>query len=113
MLFRSDLEKNVIELHQYLFGDYDYVPSNTVKGYSAYIAQDTGKGIGDEQPTGVSEDHYVDGGEAPDGSTAAPNGNADGSSTAAPDGSMNSGTTQDGSTAGSDGTLQDGTTYGQ
>lgn len=59
-----DLEKNVIELHQYLFGDYQYVPSNTVKGYSEMIVQDTGKGVGDEQPTGVSEDHYIDDGTA-------------------------------------------------
>ena len=55
-----DLEKNVRELQAYLFGNYNYQPSNTVLNYSRAIAEDTGKGVGDEQPTGVSEDQYVD-----------------------------------------------------
>ncbi len=56
-----DLEKNVRELHAYLFGDYDYTPSPTVLDLSRAIAEDTGKGVGDEQVTGVEEDHYADG----------------------------------------------------
>ena len=56
-----DLEKNVRELHAYLFGDYDYQPSNTVLNYSQAIREDTGKGPGDEQVTGVEEDHYAEG----------------------------------------------------
>lgn len=55
-----DLEKNVKELHQYLFNDYNYKPSNTVLQYSEAIKTDTGKGVGDEQSTGVSEDNYVE-----------------------------------------------------
>ena len=55
-----DLEKNVRELHAYLFGDYDYQPSNTVLDLSRAIAEDTGKGVGDEQVTGVSEDKYAE-----------------------------------------------------
>lgn len=54
-----DLEKNVRQLHAYLFGDYDYQPSNTVLDLSRAIAEDTGKGVGDEQVTGVSEDQYA------------------------------------------------------
>ncbi len=61
-----DLEKNVRELHAYLFGEYDYMPSNTVLELSRTIAADTGKGVGDEQVTGVSEDQYA-GQEADDG----------------------------------------------
>ncbi len=53
-----DLEKNVRELHAYLFGEYDYTPSPTVLDLSRAIAEDTGKGVGDEQVTGVEEDHY-------------------------------------------------------
>ncbi len=37
-----DLEQNVILLHQFLFGDEDYVPSETVKKCSKKIASDTG-----------------------------------------------------------------------
>lgn len=58
-----DLEKNVRELHAYLFGEYDYMPSNTVQALSQAIAADTGKGVGDEQVTGVSEDQYAGQGE--------------------------------------------------
>lgn len=36
------LESNVIKLHEFLFGDADYVPSQTVKNISAKIAADTG-----------------------------------------------------------------------
>ena len=54
-----NLEKNVKELHAYLFGEYNYTPSNTVLELSQTIEADTGKGIGDEQSTGVSEDQYV------------------------------------------------------
>ena len=54
-----NLEKNVKELHAYLFGEYNYTPSNTVLELSQAIEADTGKGIGDEQSTGVSEDQYV------------------------------------------------------
>ena len=56
-----DLEKNVRELHAYLFDDYDYTPSNTVLNYSEAIKADTGKGPGDEVATGVLEDPYVEG----------------------------------------------------
>lgn len=54
-----DLEQNVRELHKYLFNDYNYTPSNTVLKYSQAITEDTGKGIGDEEDTGVAEDQYV------------------------------------------------------
>lgn len=54
-----DLENNVKKLHEYLFGEYDYQPSPTVLDLSRAIAEDTGKGVGDEQVTGVSEDHYA------------------------------------------------------
>ncbi len=37
-----DLEKNVTLLHQFMFGDEDYVPSETVKKCSKKIASDTG-----------------------------------------------------------------------
>lgn len=36
------LESNVIKLHEFLFGDADYIPSQTVKNISAKIAADTG-----------------------------------------------------------------------
>lgn len=36
------LESNVIKLHEFLFGDSDYSPSQTVKNISAKIAADTG-----------------------------------------------------------------------
>ncbi len=36
------LESNVIKLHEFLFGDADYSPSQTVKNISAKIAADTG-----------------------------------------------------------------------
>lgn len=36
------LESNVIKLHEFLFGDEDYTPSQTVKNISAKIAADTG-----------------------------------------------------------------------
>ncbi len=58
-----DLEKNVRELHAYLFGEYHYTPSNTVLELSRAIADDTGKGVGDEQETGVAEDQYAGDGE--------------------------------------------------
>lgn len=65
-----DLEKNVRQLHAYLFGDYDYEPSNTVLDLSRAITEDTGKGVGDEQVTGVSEDQYAgDGGDSRTGQT--------------------------------------------
>lgn len=54
-----DLENNVRQLHEYLFDDKDYTPSETVLKYSRAIADDTGKGVGDEQDTGVLEDDYV------------------------------------------------------
>lgn len=38
-----DLESNVVELHKFLFGTENYVPSESVKQYSAKIHQDTGK----------------------------------------------------------------------
>ncbi len=68
-----DLEKNVRELHAYLFNDFDYEPSNTVLNYSSSIYEDTGKGVGDEQETGVSADTYA-GGAADPGDTAADGG---------------------------------------
>lgn len=39
----ADLQTNVTELHKFLFGATDYVPSTTVQEYSARISQDTGK----------------------------------------------------------------------
>ena len=39
----ADLQTNVSELHKFLFGAEDYVPSTTVQEYSARISQDTGK----------------------------------------------------------------------
>ena len=38
----TDLEENVKWLHQFLFDDYEYVPSSTVKECSEKIAADTG-----------------------------------------------------------------------
>ncbi len=66
-----DLEKNVRELHAYLFGEYDYTPSPTVLDLSRAIAEDTGKGVGDEQVTGVSEDNYTEDSSGKQGQTAA------------------------------------------
>jgi hypothetical protein len=37
-----DLENNVTILHRYLFDDYDYEPSQTVKNISAQVSSDTG-----------------------------------------------------------------------
>lgn len=39
----TDLEANVEILHEFLFGDSDYVPSDSVKEYSEKIVSDTGK----------------------------------------------------------------------
>ena len=38
----AELDNNVVELHQYLFDETDYVPSSSVKKYSDYIANKTG-----------------------------------------------------------------------
>lgn len=65
-----DLVTNVKELHQYLFGDYNYTPSNTVQAYSNEIIAETGVGLGDEKGTGISEDDYVSGGKSEDSGTA-------------------------------------------
>ncbi len=43
----TDLATNVSELHEYLFGVKDYVPSATVKAYSQQIISDTGLGASD------------------------------------------------------------------
>lgn len=56
-----DLASNVKELHQYLFNDQKYEPSNTVLNYSAEITAETGKGLGDEEETGVEADNYTKG----------------------------------------------------
>lgn len=56
-----DLATNVKELHQYLFNDQKYEPSNTVLNYSAEITAETGKGLGDEEETGVEADNYTKG----------------------------------------------------
>ncbi len=57
-----DLEKNVRELHEYLFDDYNYTPSNMVLDYSRAISEDTGKGVGDEDADiGISDDNYAGG----------------------------------------------------
>lgn len=37
-----DLENNVIILHRFLFDDFDYVPSQTVKDISAIVSSETG-----------------------------------------------------------------------
>ena len=42
LVVAGDLENNVVVLHRYLFNDYDYVPSQTVKNISANIINDTG-----------------------------------------------------------------------
>lgn len=46
------LEGNVIELHEFLYGEENYTPSNTVKNISAKISSDTGM-----YKQGVSIDH--------------------------------------------------------
>lgn len=56
-----DLASNVTQLHQYLFNDTDYTPSNTVQSYSQEIISETGKGIGDEEVTGIQADNYTKG----------------------------------------------------
>ncbi len=58
-----DLVENVTELHQYLFGDYRYTPSNTVQTYSKQIEYETNKGLGDEEATGIKDDSYTKGGK--------------------------------------------------
>ena len=50
---------NVTDLHKYLFNDYNYKPSNTVLSFSEAITTETGKGLGDEEGTGVEADHYT------------------------------------------------------
>ena len=37
----TTLEDNVIWLHEYLFDDRNYVPSDNVKAFSAYIESET------------------------------------------------------------------------
>ncbi len=54
-----DLVTNVTDLHKYLFNDYNYKPSNTVLSFSEAITTETGKGLGDEEGTGVEADHYT------------------------------------------------------
>ncbi len=41
------LESNVIELHKFLYGNEEYVPSSTVKANSMKIESDTGYGVND------------------------------------------------------------------
>ena len=41
LVVAGDLENNVVVLHRYLFNDYDYVPSQTVKNISANIINET------------------------------------------------------------------------
>ncbi len=56
-----DLVTNVTELHQYLFKNEEYIPSDTVQAYSDYIIQSTGmtaaNAINDEFS---NEDGYVE-----------------------------------------------------
>ena len=54
-----DLVTNVTALHKYLFNEYNYTPSNTVTSYSQAIVDETGKGLGDEEETGVEADRYT------------------------------------------------------
>lgn len=54
-----DLVTNVTDLHKYLFNDFHYKPSNTVTSYSSAIITETGKGLGDEEGTGVEADNYT------------------------------------------------------
>ena len=54
-----DLVTNVTALHKYLFNEYNYTPSNTVTSYSQAIVNETGKGLGDEEETGVEADRYT------------------------------------------------------
>lgn len=54
-----DLVTNVTDLHKYLFNEYNYKPSNTVLSFSEAITTETGKGLGDEEGTGVEADHYT------------------------------------------------------
>lgn len=65
-----DLAANVTQLHQYLFNDYHYTPSNTVQSYSTEIIAETGKGIGDEEETGVEADNYTKGSQQAGADTA-------------------------------------------
>ncbi len=60
-----DLETNVIELHEYLFGTTDYQPSAQVVEASQYISQKTGKGIGDgiNDQFAYSDDYDAEEGE--------------------------------------------------
>ncbi len=53
-----DLVSNVTELHKYLFNDYNYTPSNTVKNFSQQITAETGLGAQDGAGTGVAADTY-------------------------------------------------------
>ena len=39
----DDFEKNVVEFHEFLFGDSEYTPSSTVQGISSKIAADRQK----------------------------------------------------------------------
>jgi hypothetical protein len=43
----ADLEENVKQLHQFLYGSESYTPSATVQEYSAKITSLTGVGAGD------------------------------------------------------------------
>lgn len=46
MVVPCTLESNVIELHQFLFGDEEYTPSDTVLANSKKIINDTGMNEG-------------------------------------------------------------------
>ena len=63
----QSLESNVIELHEFLYGEENYTPSSTVKQISAKISSDTGM-----YTQGVSIDHVsTTGGVIPRQTTAA------------------------------------------
>ena len=63
----TDIESNVIKLHQFLFDDENYVPSEMVKKISAKISADTGM-YKEGKPV---ESVGTDGGYVPKATTAA------------------------------------------
>lgn len=94
-----DLATNVTELHQYLFNDYNYTPSNTVQNFSQQIIAETGLGVEDAGDTGVKADTYTEKNRR----------EAEQAQSSAGDGTSGDGTSADGTQAG-DGT--DGTQAG-
>lgn len=61
-----DLATNVTKLHQALFNDYNYTPSNTVLNYSSEIISETGYDADDGSGSGLEDDDFA---QAADGGT--------------------------------------------